>query len=84
MVDEGYINLDEGGQATLPGMTYDVTGQGYESTGEIRHVAGAGETDLDPILLPMVLCADAVVEEQVRQGKRKQTKSHDLDPLIVA
>ena len=27
MVDEGYINL-EGGQATLPGMTYDVTGQG--------------------------------------------------------
>jgi Ca2+-transporting ATPase len=40
-----------------------VTGQGYGSDGQIRRVAGAGETDLDPILLPMVLCSDAVVQD---------------------
>jgi Ca2+-transporting ATPase len=50
-------------ELVIAGHHYSVTGEGYESTGQIRHVAGAGETDLDPILLPMVLCSDAVVKE---------------------
>jgi Ca2+-transporting ATPase len=47
----------------IAGHQYSVTGQGYGSDGQIRRVAGAGETDLDPILLPMVLCSDAVVQD---------------------
>ncbi len=47
----------------IAGHQYSVTGEGYESKGQIRHVAGVRESDLDPILLPMVLCSDAVVED---------------------
>jgi len=47
----------------ISGHQYEVTGQGYGSNGEIRHMGGAGETNLDPILLPMVLCSDAVVTD---------------------
>ncbi len=49
-------------ELVIVGHRYAVTGEGYETTGQIRHVAGVGETNLDPILLPMVLCSDAVVE----------------------
>ncbi len=47
----------------ISGNGYSITGEGYESTGQIKHVGGAGEVDLDPILLPMVLASDAVVED---------------------
>jgi Ca2+-transporting ATPase len=50
-------------QLVIAGHHYEVTGEGYESNGQIRHVAGAAEADLDPILLPMVLCSDAVVTD---------------------
>jgi Ca2+-transporting ATPase len=50
-------------ELVIVGHRYAVTGEGYETTGLIRHVAGVGETKLDPILLPMVLCSDAVVED---------------------
>jgi len=49
-------------ELVIVGHRYAVTGEGYETTGQVRHVAGVGETNLDPILLPMVLCSDAVVE----------------------
>ncbi len=47
----------------IAGHHYSITGEGYDSNGQIRHVAGASEADLDPILLPMVLCSDAVIND---------------------
>ena len=55
-------------ELVIAGHRYSVSGQGYASDGQIRRVAGAGETDLDPILLPMVLCSDAVVEDAALVG----------------
>ncbi|SKC66665.1 cation-translocating P-type ATPase [Krasilnikoviella flava] len=49
-------------QLVVPGHgRFTVTGEGYATDGEIRHVGGQ-RIDLDPYLLPMVLCADAVLD----------------------
>jgi Ca2+-transporting ATPase len=46
----------------IPGQNrFAVTGEGYGTQGEIKHVGGS-RIDLDPYLLPMVLCADAVLD----------------------
>jgi len=46
---------------TIAGHRYEVTGEGYSSDGQIRHIGGVSQTNLDPYMLPMALCADAVV-----------------------
>ena len=44
---------------TIPGQNrYKVTGEGYSTKGQLLHAGGA-KIDLDAILLPMALCADA-------------------------
>src|SRR4051794_9054955 len=49
-------------EIVIPGQNrYTVTGEGYSVVGEIKHVGGM-RYDLDPYLLPMVLCADAVLD----------------------
>jgi Ca2+-transporting ATPase len=49
-------------ELAIPGQhRFTVTGEGYRTDGEIRHVGGA-HIDLDPYLLPMILCADAVLD----------------------
>jgi Ca2+-transporting ATPase len=49
-------------QLVIPGQNrYTVSGEGYRTTGEIKHVGGA-HVALDGYLLPMVLCADAVLD----------------------
>jgi P-type Ca2+ transporter type 2C len=49
-------------ELAIPGQhRFTVTGEGYSTQGEIRHVGGLN-IDLDPYLLPMILCADAVLE----------------------
>jgi Ca2+-transporting ATPase len=49
-------------EVAIPGQNrFTVSGQGYSTTGEISHVGG-DNIDLDPYLLPMVLCADAVLD----------------------
>ncbi|HEU4527557.1 MAG TPA: HAD-IC family P-type ATPase, partial [Actinomycetota bacterium] len=46
----------------IPGQNrFTVTGEGYSTRGEIKHVGGS-RFDLDPYLLPMALCADAVLD----------------------
>jgi len=47
----------------IAGNRYEVTGEGYGYDGQIRHIGGVSDTDLDPYFLPMALCADAVVHE---------------------
>ncbi len=44
---------------TIPGHNhYKVTGEGYSTQGQLQH-SGGTKIDLDEILLPMALCADA-------------------------
>jgi len=55
-------------ELVIPGAnTYTVSGEGYGIAGEIKHVGGA-RYDLDPYLLPMVLCADAVLDGEALIG----------------
>jgi Ca2+-transporting ATPase len=49
-------------ELAIPGQhRFTVTGEGYRTVGEIKHVGGS-RIDLDPYLLPMALCADAVLD----------------------
>ncbi|HEX6921977.1 MAG TPA: HAD-IC family P-type ATPase, partial [Actinomycetes bacterium] len=49
-------------ELAIPGQNrFTVTGEGYSARGEIKHVGGS-RIDLDPYLLPMALCADAVLD----------------------
>jgi Ca2+-transporting ATPase len=49
-------------ELVIPGQNlFKVSGEGYHTEGEIKHVGGS-RFDLDPYLLPMVLCADAVLD----------------------
>jgi P-type Ca2+ transporter type 2C len=49
-------------ELAIPGQhRFTVSGQGYGTQGDISHVGGEN-IDLDPYLLPMILCADAVLD----------------------
>jgi Ca2+-transporting ATPase len=49
-------------EIVIPGQNrFTVSGQGYATNGEISHVGGEN-IDLDPYVLPMALCADAVLD----------------------
>jgi P-type Ca2+ transporter type 2C len=50
-------------ELVVPGRNrFTISGEGYETTGEIKHDGGL-KVDLDDALLPMALCADARLEE---------------------
>src|SRR3954469_14498635 len=49
-------------ELVIPGQNrFAVSGEGYSTEGEIKHVGGQ-HFDLDPYLLPTVLCADALLD----------------------
>ena len=50
-------------ELTIPGRRYTVSGGGYGIEGNIQHAFGLPEVPLDDFLLPMALCADAVVKD---------------------
>jgi P-type Ca2+ transporter type 2C len=55
-------------ELVIPGKNrYTISGEGYSTAGEISHVGGEAY-DLDPYLLPMVLCADAVLDGETLIG----------------
>ena len=70
------INSDKTGTLTLNQMTavqmaivgrrYTITGEGYSTDGQITRVGGEPTCRLDPLLLPMALCADAEVKRRRR------------------
>ena len=50
-------------ELTIPGRRYTISGGGYSTDGTIMHVFGPPEVPLEEFLLPMALCADAVVKD---------------------
>ncbi len=50
-------------ELVIPGQEnrFKVTGEGYSTQGQIMRPGGAGQ-NLDPFLLPMILCADATLD----------------------
>jgi P-type Ca2+ transporter type 2C len=72
------INSDKTGTLTLNQMTavqmaivgrrYAITGEGYSTEGQIARVGGESDVSLDPLLLPMALCADAEVRDGAMVG----------------
>jgi Ca2+-transporting ATPase len=67
------INSDKTGTLTLNQMTavrmaivgrrYAISGEGYSTEGQITHEAGQPDLGLDQYMLPLALCADAVVRD---------------------
>ena len=56
-------------EMTIPGRRYTIDGGGYGTEGTIKQVFGPPDVPLDQFLLPMALCADAVVEG--RRARRR-------------
>jgi P-type Ca2+ transporter type 2C len=53
---------------TIPGQNhYKVTGEGYSTVGKLLHDGGA-KIDLDQVMLPMALCADARLDGEALIG----------------
>src|SRR6478672_8626628 len=50
-------------ELTIPGRQYAVSGSGYSTEGQIKHVAGEPEIDLEPFMFPLALACDAVLTE---------------------
>ena len=50
-------------QLVIVGHRFSVEGEGYSTVGNILHVAGEGDVQLESFLLPMALANDAAVRE---------------------
>jgi Ca2+-transporting ATPase len=48
-------------ELTIPGRRYTVSGTGYATEGQIKHVAGEPEVPLEQFALPLALACDAVL-----------------------
>jgi P-type Ca2+ transporter type 2C len=55
-------------ELTIPGRRYTVSGTGYSTQGQIKHVAGEPEIPLEQFLLPGLLASDAVVRDEEMIG----------------
>jgi P-type Ca2+ transporter type 2C len=50
-------------ELTIPGRRYKVSGSGYSTEGQIKHVAGDPEVPLEPFMFPLALACDAVLTD---------------------
>jgi len=48
-------------ELTIPGRRYEVSGTGYSTEGQIKHVAGEPEIPLEQFMFPLALACDAVL-----------------------
>jgi Ca2+-transporting ATPase len=55
-------------QMAIPGRRYTISGEGYQTTGQISHAGGQADVPLEPYLMPMALCADAEVKDGALVG----------------
>jgi Ca2+-transporting ATPase len=55
-------------ELTIPGRRYTISGGGYSTEGTIKHTYGPPDVALEQFLLPMALCADAVVRDGALVG----------------
>ena len=55
-------------QMAIPGRRYTISGEGYQTTGQINHAGGQADVPLEPYLMPMALCADAEVKDGALVG----------------
>jgi Ca2+-transporting ATPase len=50
-------------ELTIPGRRYKVSGSGYSTEGQIKHVAGEPDVPLEPFMFPLALACDAVLTD---------------------
>src|SRR6476469_7089432 len=50
-------------ELALPGRRYTVSGSGYSTEGQIKHVAGEPEVPLEQFMFPLALACDAVLTD---------------------
>src|SRR3954471_6144153 len=50
-------------ELTIPGRRYKVSGSGYSTEGQIKHMAGEPEVPLEPFMFPLALACDAVLTD---------------------
>jgi Ca2+-transporting ATPase len=48
-------------ELTVPGRRYTISGGGYSTEGQIKHVAGDPDVPLEPFMYPLALACDAVL-----------------------
>jgi P-type Ca2+ transporter type 2C len=48
-------------ELTIPGRRYEISGTGYSTEGQIKHVAGEPEVALEQFMFPLALACDAVL-----------------------
>ena len=64
-------------ELVVPGRNrFTISGEGYATTGEIKHDGGL-KVDLDDALLPMALCADARLDDVGRPDRRSHRGGAD-------
>ena len=57
-------------ELTIPGRRYTVSGSGYSTEGQIKHVAGEPEVPLEQFMFPLALACDAVLTADRRDDRR--------------
>ncbi|HEY6888419.1 MAG TPA: HAD-IC family P-type ATPase [Solirubrobacter sp.] len=50
-------------ELTIPGRRYTVSGSGYSTEGQIKHVGGEPPVPLEPFMFPLALACDAVLTD---------------------
>jgi P-type Ca2+ transporter type 2C len=55
------LNQTTAVELTIPGRRYTVSGSGYSTEGQIKHVAGEPEVPLEQFMFPLALACDAVL-----------------------
>ena len=50
-------------ELTIPGRHYTVSGSGYSTEGQIKHVGGEPPVPLEPFMFPLALACDAVLTD---------------------
>jgi Ca2+-transporting ATPase len=50
-------------ELTIPGRRYKISGSGYSTEGQIKHVAGEPDIELEPFMFPLALACDAVLTD---------------------